>query len=180
MGIKNAVIKTITYAKRNGVGAAFFAALERVSLDANENYEFHHLSEDVLKEQNLEYRRFAEEGETVNFSIVVPMYNTPEEYLMEMIESVIAQSYANWELVLADASKEESKIAREYAGNDPRIKYYHLEKNAGISENTNRAIEFAKGDYIGLLDHDDLITPDALYEAFRVIKKSMKQNHLSG
>jgi glycosyltransferase involved in cell wall biosynthesis len=180
MGIKNAVIKTITYAKRNGVGAAFFAALERVSLDANENYEFHHLSEDVLKEQNLEYRRFAEEGETVNFSIVVPMYNTPEEYLREMIESVIAQSYANWELVLADASQEESKIAKEYAGNDPRIKYYHLEKNAGISENTNRAIEFAKGDYIGLLDHDDLITPDALYEAFRVIKKSMKQNHLSG
>ena len=95
MGIKNAVIKTITYAKRNGVGAAFFAALERVSLDANENYEFHHLSEDVLKEQNLEYRRFAEEGETVNFSIVVPMYNTPEEYLREMIDLPMF-SFACW------------------------------------------------------------------------------------
>ena len=180
MGIKNAVIKTITYAKRNGVEAAFFAALEKSSLRASENYEFHSLSEDVLKEQNLEYRRFAEEGETVNFSIVVPMYNTPSEFLKEMIESVIAQSYANWELVLADASPEALTLAEEYAKNDPRIKYHRLEENAGISENTNRAIEFARGDYIGLLDHDDLLTPDALYEVFRVIKKSMKQNHLSG
>jgi len=156
MGIKNAVIKTITYAKRNGVEAAFFAALEKSSLRAAEKYEYHPLSEDVLKEQNLEYRRFAEEGETVNFSIVVPMYNTPSEFLKEMIESVIAQSYANWELVLADASPEPLTVAEEYAKSDPRIKYRHLDKNAGISENTNRAIEFAKGDYIGLLDHDDL------------------------
>ena len=180
MGIKNAVIKTITYAKRNGVEAAFFAALEKASLSASENYVYHHLSEDVLKEQNLEYRRFAEEGETVNFSIVVPMYNTPSEYLKEMIESVIAQSYANWELVLADASPEASSVAEEYVKKDPRIRYYRLEENKGISENTNRAVGFAKGDYIGLLDHDDLLTPDALYEVFRVIKKSMKQNHLSG
>jgi len=180
MGLKNAVTKTIAYAKRNGVGAAFFAALERVSLNSSENYEFHHLSEEVLKEQNLEYRRFAEEGETVNFSIVVPLFNTPENYLREMIESVIAQSYFNWELILADASPKALAVAEEYSKNDPRIKYYRLNKNAGISENTNRAVEFAKGDYIGLLDHDDLITPDALYEVFRVIKKSMKQNRLSG
>ena len=180
MSIKNTVTKTIAYAKRNGVGAAFYAAIERVSLNASEKYEYHPLSADVLKEQNLEYRRFADEGETVYFSIVVPLYNTGEKYLREMIESVTEQSYSNWELVLADASPSPLGVAKEYADKDPRIKYHHIEKNGGISENTNRALEFAKGDYIGLLDHDDILTPDALYEVFRVIKKSMSRNHLSG
>ena len=104
MGIKNAVIKTITYAKRNGVEAAFFAALERVQIGRRDKYTFVPLSEAVLKEQKQEYKLLAESGCLLRFSIVVPLFNTPEKYLREMIESVSAQSYGNWELVLADAS----------------------------------------------------------------------------
>jgi glycosyltransferase involved in cell wall biosynthesis len=179
MGIRNAVRKTIAYQKRNGTRAAFFAALERVSDNFKEKYEYVPLPEDVRQEQKREYKLLAEAGNCVRFSIVVPLFNTPEKYLKDMIESVQAQTYGNWELVLADASLNTSDIAKEYADEDPRIKYYHLDKNAGISENTNRGLEKASGDYIGLLDHDDILTPDALYEVSRVIRKSMKQNKLA-
>lgn len=179
MGLKNAVQKTIAYQKRNGTRAAFYAALERVSDKIKDKYEFVPLTSAVLEEQRAEYKLLAKAGNCVMFSIVVPLFNTPEKYLKEMIESVIAQTYGDWELVLADASLNPSDIALEYASKDPRIKYYHLDSNGGISENTNKGLEKAKGDYIGLLDHDDLLTPDALYEVSRVIRKSMKQNKLS-
>ncbi len=179
MGIKNAVQKTIAYQKRNGTRAAFFAALERVSDNFKDKYDYAPISEEALKEQNVEYKLLAEAGNCVRFSIVVPLFNTPEKYLKEMIESVIAQTYGNWELVLADASMNTSDMALEYAKEDPRIRYYHLDKNEGISLNTNKGLEKASGDYIGLLDHDDILTPDALYEVSRVIRKSMKQNKLS-
>lgn len=178
MGIKNAASKTIAYAKRNGVRAAFFAALERVCDKAKDKYTYHPLSQEVLKEQTQEYKLLAESGNVVRFSIVVPLYNTPEKYLREMIDSVVAQTYGNWELVLADASEQPLEVAKKYTVDDPRIKYYYLDSNDGISENTNRGLEKATGDYIGLLDHDDLLTPDALYEVDRVIRKSMKTNKL--
>lgn len=179
MGIGNAVSKTIAYAKRNGIGAAFYAALERVKINSSEKYTYRELSGEVLKEQRQEYRLLAETGDAVRFSIVVPLFNTPDNFLKEMIDSVVAQSYGNWELLLADASKEENETALSYVKEDPRIKYYHLDKNAGISHNTNRGLEKATGDYIGLLDHDDLLTNDALYEVARVIRKSMQKNRLS-
>ncbi len=179
MGIRNAAEKTIAYAKRNGAKAAFFAALERVSDKVHDKYEYVPLSKEVLEEQKREYKLLAEDGNCVKFSIVVPLFNTPEKYLKEMIESVIEQTYGNWELVLADASPSPLDIINDYIKSEPRIRYFHLESNEMISENTNRGIEKASGDYIGLLDHDDLLTPDALYEVSRVIRKSMKQNKLA-
>ncbi len=179
MSIKNAVSKTIAYAKRNGVRAAFFAAMERVGDNRRDNYKFVPLSDVVIAEQKKEYKLLAEAGNLVQFSIVVPLYNTPEKYLREMIESVVDQTYGNWELILADASGTPLDVAKEFAAEDPRIRYYHLDSNDGISENTNRGLEKAKGDYVGLLDHDDLLTPDALYEMDRVIRKSMKTNKLA-
>lgn len=105
--------------------------------------------------------------ETVKFSVLVPLYNTPEKYLREMIESVTGQIYSNWELCLADGSDEAHGyvecVCLEYAGRDPRVKYQRLTENKGISENTNACAAMATGDYIALLDHDDLYTPDALY-----------------
>ncbi len=179
MGLKNAAEKTIAYAKRNGAKAAFFAAIERVSDNIHDKYSYVPLSKEVIEEQKHEYKLLAEAGNCVRFSIVVPLFNTPEKYLRELIESVINQTYGNWELVLADASIQESDVAKEYLKDDPRIKYYHLESNGGISENTNRGLEKATGDYIGLLDHDDVLTPDALYEVSRVIRKSMQKNKLA-
>lgn len=101
------------------------------------------------------------------FSIVVPLYNTPEQFLREMIESVQNQTYKHWELCMADGSSEEYKnveeICREYMGKDCRIKYKKLEENKGISENTNECLTMAEGDYIALFDHDDLLHESALY-----------------
>lgn len=109
----------------------------------------------------------------IKFSVLVPLYNTPDNLLREMIDSVVNQTYANWELCLADGSDENHKYvettAMSYAAKDPRVKYMRLEENLGISGNTNNCEKMATGDYIALLDHDDLIAPDALFENARAI-----------
>ncbi|MBR4473206.1 MAG: glycosyltransferase family 2 protein [Oscillospiraceae bacterium] len=109
----------------------------------------------------------------IRFSIAVPLYNTPEKLLRAMIESVLAQTYAIWELCMADGSDAAhvgvERVCREYAEKDKRIRYQKLEKNFGISANTNACLEMSTGDYIGLLDHDDLLHPAALHEVMRAI-----------
>ena len=109
----------------------------------------------------------------IKFSIITPLYNTPEDFLREMIRSVLDQTYANWELCMADGSDAEhsevERICREYAKKDRRVKYRKLEKNLGISGNSNACLEMATGDYICLLDHDDLLHPAALHEVMRAI-----------
>lgn len=110
---------------------------------------------------------------SVKFSILVPLYNTPEAYLTVMIDSVARQTYGNWELCLADGSDAEhayvGKICKRLARRENRIKYRKLDENRGISENTNACLEMATGDYIGLFDHDDLLHPSALYEYMQAI-----------
>lgn len=101
------------------------------------------------------------------FSIVTPAYETKEAYLRELIASVQAQSYSRWELVIVDASAGDAveRTVRQmiHETGDLRIRYSRLPENKGIAENTNAGIALAAGDYIALLDHDDFITPDALY-----------------
>jgi len=109
----------------------------------------------------------------VKFSILVPLYNTRECFLTEMLDSVFAQTYTNWELCLQDGSDEEHSyvgdICIRYAHGDKRIKYKKLKKNMGISGNTNECLKLATGNFISLLDHDDLLTCDALYETKKAI-----------
>ncbi|MDR0220307.1 MAG: glycosyltransferase family 2 protein [Lachnospiraceae bacterium] len=112
----------------------------------------------------------------VKVSILVPLYNTPPRYLREMITSVIEQTYGNWELCLADGSDaaQGDSVARICAGfqaQDSRILYKKLEKNLGIAGNTNQCLELASGDYLGLLDHDDILHPAALYEYVQAINE---------
>ncbi len=109
-------------------------------------------------------------------SIAVPAYKTPERFLREMIESVQAQTYDDWELCVVNAGAKDggeiqAKILAEYAASDPRIRCEDLPENLGIAENTNRAFSMARGDYIGLLDHDDLLAPNALYEVARALEE---------
>lgn len=125
---------------------------------------------------NEDQRREQEETEyssKVVFSILVPLYNTPEKYLRDMIESVLYQTYKDWQLCLADGSDADheyvGRIAREYADKDTRIVYRKLEKNEGISGNTNKCLALASGDYIGLFDHDDILHPCALFEYRRAV-----------
>lgn len=106
-------------------------------------------------------------GKPYVFSIAVPVFHTPEKFLRQMIESVQEQSYPFWELCVANAAPEDETVRRvleEYCGRDSRIHVQDLEENKGISENTNAALAMAQGDFVGLLDHDDLLAPDALYE----------------
>ena len=123
-------------------------------------------------------------------SILVPLYNTPEKFLRDMVESVLAQTYSNWQLCLADGSDAEhielvSRIVKEYQDKDAqqntgdaagkrlknRISYMKLEKNEGISGNTNHCLELAEGEYIGLFDHDDILHPEVLYWYVKAINE---------
>ena len=109
----------------------------------------------------------------IKFSILVPLYNTPEKFLRQAIDSVRAQTYPNWELCLADGSDAEhadvERICEEYAQKDPRVRYMKLPGNEGIAGNTNACLAMASGDYIALFDHDDVLHPSVLYEYMKVI-----------
>lgn len=135
-----------------------------------ENYKAWEKTHRVREDELLEQRKTKFRHE-VKISIIVPAYRTPEKFLREMIESVRNQSYQNWELCIADGSIDGSirGILEEYAKKDSRVKYEELKENYGISGNTNAALALATGDYLALLDHDDLLTPDALYEVVKCI-----------
>ena len=112
----------------------------------------------------------------VKFSILVPLYNTPEKFLIDMLDSVKGQTYENWELCLADGSDHEhayvGEICKRYGADDGRIIYHVLDHNYGISGNTNECLKLATGDYIGLFDHDDILHPAALYEYAKAINET--------
>ena len=111
--------------------------------------------------------------ENVLLSVVVPLYNTPLDLLKETLASVQNQTYSGWELCLADGSdtahSEVERFCMTAARSDGRIRYRKLEKNGGISDNTNACLDMARGAYIVLFDHDDLLLPDALFEVMKVI-----------
>ena len=159
MSLTQNIKKTINYSKKNGYGEAVVAAWERVTAKYYADYDYRAPDEETLRRQR------ANQGiSDLKFSILVPAYETQEVYMTALIESCIGQTYENWELVIADGSV--SDIVKDTVGRyqDTRIRYVRLEGNDGIAENTNRAIAYATGDYYGLLDHDDLLTADALYE----------------
>ena len=97
-------------------------------------------------------------------SVVVPMYNTKEKFFKELIKCMMDQTYSNWELCLADGSPKQNDNLKKYYEQDKRIKYKYLDGNLGIAGNSNAAIGMATGDYIALLDHDDVLADYALYE----------------
>lgn len=153
--------KTLNYFKRNGFKSTYIAVTEKL------------FSKD--KPYNTEHGPVKFDGEldeNVKFSILVPVFETKEQHLREMIESVLSQVYSNFELILADASKSDNPKNIIASYKDDRIKYVPVKENKSISDNTNAAIDAATGNYCGLLDHDDLLTPDALYEMAMAVSKS--------
>ncbi|GAB6105270.1 glycosyltransferase family 2 protein [Blautia glucerasea] len=107
-------------------------------------------------------------------SIVIPLYKTPEKYLRQLVDTVKAQTYTNWELCLSDGSGENSpirKLLESLEASDKRIRVIHNEKQLQISENTNAAIQAATGEYIAFADHDDELTPNALFECVKVLNE---------
>ena len=119
------------------------------------------------KEEDLARQKNHKFSYCPKISVVVPAYRTPEIFLRQMIESLEKQSYENWELVIGNASPEDETMARilkEYTGKDPRVKNVPIPENIGIAENTNAALAAAAGNFVGFMDHDDLLAPDALFE----------------
>lgn len=111
-------------------------------------------------------------------SIVVPVYNAPDKYFGPLIESLISQTYPKWQLCIADASDDSEKSANieKRCQADERIVYKKLDKNYGISQNTNHAIKMAKGSFIGFLDHDDTLSPHAIEEVVIALNENPKSD----
>ena len=116
-------------------------------------------------------RQAADQPAAPRISIVVPLYNTPQQFLVELLDSVQNQTYQNWELCLVDAGQDETvgQTVAARAAEDPRIRYQKLEKNEGIAGNTNQGFALATGEFIALLDHDDILHPCALWYVAQAI-----------
>ena len=183
--------KGYRYLKRHGMKQFLIRLTERFQQEDIDYETWFGLNKATEKELQEQRKNPPEHGPII--SIVVPVYRTPEIYLREMIESVVNQTYGNWELCLADASPkgeqlrqdlkkikgrktrealmkipdgdtELTSVIREYQLKDSRIRYEILKENKSIAENSNAAMEMATGDFVGILDHDDTLEPNALYE----------------
>ena len=166
--------KTLRYWKNYGLKNTIKKVCQKLSGQRDYgNYE------DFLKKYGVKEEELARQRQEVFengpcFSIAVPLYQTKEKYLREMIESVQAQTYTNWELCLADGSGREhslQSVVGEYIAKDKRIKYCLLDSNEGIAGNTNEALKMADGDFVVLTDHDDLLSPEALYQCAKAVQK---------
>ncbi len=175
--------KGLQYLKRNGLREAFYKALEQFEKDEYASGYRELLISQQADEATLQKQRQEKYTHPYKISILVPAYETEPVFLKEMIRSVMAQSYENWELCIADGS--ESDIVKETVmeltgeaddGISQKIRYLKLGRNGGIAENTNEALQMATGEYIGLLDHDDLLEPDALYEVMKVLSANLQKD----
>ena len=137
-------------------------------------YETHKTGEATLEEERKIFRAEYEKAQDGPlFSIIVPAYRTPAGFLKELLASVRDQVFGDYELCIANASPEDDKmrlVLEAAASGDERIRVLQLAENGGIAANTNAAIRAARGRFVCLMDHDDLIAPDALFEAWQLIR----------
>lgn len=166
----NNIVRGTRYLLKNGV----FSVVPKIKSilkginHYNDWFIRHKVTEEELKLQRAHVFEYQPK-----ISILVPTYKTPIPMLHEMIGSVQSQSYENWELCIADGTMEEGELKEAlnvYETQDARIKVHFLDSNDGISGNTNKALELATGDFIGLLDHDDTLEPDALFEVVKALQ----------
>lgn len=172
--------KTVSYLKRNGWKHTINAVMERIDQKHRDAMQIQAAawqgcrdwSEASVAAGAATRAAKISFSKNIRFSILVPAYETAEEHLREMIDSVLNQTYSNLELILADASASDrvQRVVAEYE-QDERLKYLQVRENKGISANTNAALWAATGDYIGLLDHDDLLTLDALEQVMKQLEQ---------
>ena len=163
------------FLKENGLKALILKSKHKIQgIDDDYDYaEWWNLtkpSEEELEAQKKETFEYMPK-----FSIVIPVYKTPEKFLKEMLDSIVEQTYANWELCIADGSpagESVENVLKKYAEKDSRIRYKVLGENLGISGNTNAALEMAEGDFVVLADHDDRLTPNALFECAKKLNEN--------
>ncbi len=171
---KGLIKKGLRSLSQNGIHATWVKVKNKLSqVFTSRSAHYSVAKHPVYSQEELEAQRTEKFPQKILFSILVPLFNTPEKYLREMLLSVLDQTYSNWELCLADGSDDAhgyvADVIAEYSRSDSRIRYQKLEANMGISGNTNACIDMAQGDYISLFDHDDLLHPAALYDTMKAI-----------
>ena len=176
MKIQNNFKKIKYYLRRYGIIETLKKVFKRVfhikeNRKTNQEQYKIWMEKNNLRQQDIENQKNYKFEYSPQISVVVPMYNTNEIFFKELIESIENQTYSNWELCLADGSESQNESLKQYYEKNEKIKYKFLNENKGISENTNKAIELATGEYIGFLDHDDLLSQDALFEMVKVINE---------
>ena len=172
-GIQKTIQKGLVYLRKRGIRKTVRKTvlhIDRKRLEQRFARSMWPTAEELEAQRNTVFRR------KIRFSVIVPLYNTPQDVLREMVESVRKQSYPDWELCLADGSdashEDVGAYCRRQAAEEPRVRYRKLERNEGISGNTNAALDMAAGEYVALFDHDDLLMPNALYEMARKIEET--------
>ena len=165
-----------SYIKRNGIKASAYKVLERLDRDDTEKNYTRDVFDLIADKEQEALERETEFTHKYKLSIVVPAYETGKKRISEMIESVRNQTYEGYELCIADASEtdEVEETVKEYISD--KIKYQRLSENRGISENTNEALKMATGEYVIFLDHDDILTRNALYEVMTVLEKGLTKS----
>ena len=171
------------YFRDHGFRALWKKSLHRLK-GIQEDYDYNEWYKKVkITQEELEKQRNTVLLVQPKFSIVIPVYETPEKFLRKMLTSILDQTYGNFEVCVADATpydkytKEEAagklpkEVLQEYRERDPRFRYKVLEKNLGISDNTNAAIHMAEGEFIVFADHDDELEPNALFECAKTINE---------
>lgn len=171
----NNIKKIIREIKYNGIKATYHKSKYKINARVNESVSYDKWSRKLLPtaEQLASERNHVFEYNP-KISIIIPTFNTKIVFLEEVIDSVINQSYTNWELCIADgASSNQDTIKRlkEYEQQDKRIRVNYLAENYMISGNSNEALKLVTGEYVGLLDHDDLLTENALYEYVKILNE---------
>lgn len=163
--------KVTAYYQRNGFKATLLRAKTKLLKQPENDYN-QWRKRYLITEEELEAQRKTVFADGPKFSIVIPLYKTPEKYLCEMVDSIIAQTYTNWELCLSDGGGKESTLKpllEKYGAQDKRICFRVSEESLKIADNTNAALEMITGDYIVFADHDDIMPPEALYECAKAI-----------
>ena len=169
----NIIQKLLPYnSKRREIVKKIIKALKINTIKyANSEYKLW-IEKNEPNKQQLESQRKEKFEISPKISIIVPLYNTPQKFFDELVKSLQNQTYSNWELCLADGTPDKPiEFINKYL-KDTRIKYKYIGKNKGISGNTNEALTLVTGDYIGLLDHDDLLPQFSLYEVVKAINKN--------
>ena len=164
--------KGLAYLKKNGVKKLMYR-LRYGTYVGESDYESWLFAQRV-NEKTLNIQRNTRFSYSPKISILVATFNTKEEYLKEMIDTVVNQSYSNWELCIADGSTNdfvEKYVHEHYSSYGDKIKFQKLDQNYGISGNTNKAFEMATGDYITVYDHDDTLELDCFFEIVKALQE---------
>lgn len=171
--IKEYSEKSYRYYQRFGISDTVKRTIEKLERKELTSYDYWRKAH-IPTRHDLKKQREEKLKVTPQISIVVPLYKTPIPFLKDMIKSVKQQTYKNWELCLSDGSGENSPLEdflRKCEQKDYRIKVIRNNEPLRIADNTNQALEQASGDWIAFMDHDDLLTPDALFECVKAINE---------